>query len=106
MKRIFIVALVAFFTTSTLSMSASFTTKTAKTVEQEKETKEEINVKKLPKEVTFDITKNYNGAEILEAYKTYVDGDFTGYLVEAKKGDRKWSITYDAKGNPKNKVTP
>lgn len=106
MKSLFTFTLVAFFATSLLAISVKDVIKTSATFEQAKETKEEINVKKLPKEVTFDITKNYNGAEILKAYKTYIDGEFTGYLVEAKKGDRKWSITYDEKGNAKNKVTP
>jgi hypothetical protein len=74
--------------------------------EQPKETKTEVNIKKLPKEVRLDITKSYNGAEITKAYKTFVDGEHTGYLVEAKKGKQTWEVQYDLEGNPENRVTP
>ncbi len=73
---------------------------------QNKETKKEINAKKLPKEVTFDITKNYNGAKILKAYERYRGEEMIGYIVEIEKVDKKWTLTYDDKGNPENKVTP
>jgi hypothetical protein len=79
---------------------------TLTTEEQAEETKKEINVKKLPKEITLDITENHNGATILKAYETFVDGEKTGYLVEIKKVNREATLTYDIKGNPVNRVTP
>mgnify|MGYP006929321664 CR=1 FL=1 len=74
--------------------------------EQNEDEKKEISAKELPKEVKMDILDNYHAAEITKAYKTMNGSKHTGYMVEIKKGPKEWTVTYDAKGNPENKINP
>lgn len=105
MKTLIIV--LSFFSFNLFSnTSAIANNKWATNVWQAKETLKEINAKNLPEEVTFDITENHNGATIVKAYETYIDGKKTGYRVEIKKVNREASLTYDLKGNPVNRITP
>lgn len=106
MKNLAVVLLTCVLFAGPNIASATYTSSGAFSFEQAKETKKEINVKKLPKEVTLDITENQNGATILKAYETYIDGEKNGYEVEIKKGNREATLTYDLKGNPVNRITP
>ncbi len=74
-------------------------------VPQEAE-KIEITHKQIPEEAKMDIIENYNGAEILKAYKEVIDGEIVGYQVQIKKGPKIWDVIYDKDGNPKNKLQP
>lgn len=73
---------------------------------QKEPEKKEISASKLPEEARFDITDNYHGAQITKVYRLYINNEPIGYLVSAQKGDKKWSLKYDNKGNPVNKVNP
>lgn len=99
MKRFYISLL---FTVFTLGATYAAIPKTY----QKEPDKKEISASKLPEEARFDITDNYHGAQITKVYRLYVNNEPIGYLVSAQKGENKWSLKYDNKGNPVNKVNP
>lgn len=75
-------------------------------VDSDPRTKSEISAQELPAEVRRDITDNYHNPQILSAYRFTNEGEEAGYLVEVKKGTKKWTIEFDKDGNALNKVNP
>jgi len=88
------------------SQKQSSETSTYEDVDSDPRNKTEISAQELPAEVRRDITDNYHNPQILQAYRFTSEGEEAGFLVEVKKGTKKWTIEFDKDGNALNKVNP
>ncbi len=114
MARITLLVIALFFLGMGSIQAQSERSKQATTTQQDQEydldkdprDKRSIPPRELPAEARRDIIDNYHNPEILRVFKL-VDGQkTTGYLVEVKKGPKKWTIEFDDRGNSVNKINP